>query len=122
MFAFSSIIASYYYGEVNIEFVHKSKLALLVYRVLAPGMVLFGSVASLQIVWDFADIVMAIMALTNLVAIGLLGKYAFRTLEHFLEQRKQGLNPVFYADDIKSSNGVESWPVQEEKKLIRKSS
>ncbi len=122
MFAFSSIIGSYYYGEANIEFVHKSKLALLIYRVLALGMVMFGSVASLQIVWDFADFAMAIMALTNLIAIGLLGKYAFRTLDHYLEQRKQGINPVFYANDIKGLKGVECWPMREEKKLVRKSS
>ncbi|MBS8263839.1 alanine:cation symporter family protein [Mesobacillus boroniphilus] len=117
MFAFSSIIGSYYYGETNIEFVHKSKLALLVYRILALGMVMFGSVANLQFVWDFADLAMAVMALTNLVAIALLGKYAFKTLDHYLEQRKQGLDPVFYADDIEGLKGVESWPLREEKKV-----
>jgi len=35
MFAFSSIIGSYYYGEANIEFISKGKTALFVYRVLA---------------------------------------------------------------------------------------
>jgi AGCS family alanine or glycine:cation symporter len=115
MFAFSSIIGSYYYGEANIEFVHKSKTALFVYRLLALGMVMFGAVASLQIVWDFADLAMAVMALTNLVAIGLLGKYAFKALDNYLEQRKQGLDPVFYADDIEGLKGVECWPVKEEK-------
>jgi AGCS family alanine or glycine:cation symporter len=114
MFAFSSIIGSYYYGEVNIEFVHKSKEALFIYRLLALGMVMFGTVASLQIVWDFADLAMAIMALANLVAIGLLGKYAFKALDNYLEQRKQGVDPVFYADDIEGLKGVECWPTKEE--------
>ncbi len=120
MFAFSSIIGSYYYGEANIEFVHKSKTALLVYRVFALGMVMFGAVASLQVVWDFADLAMAIMALTNLIAIGLLGKYAFKALDNYLEQRKLGLDPVFYADDIEGLKGVESWPVRESEKVESK--
>jgi alanine or glycine:cation symporter, AGCS family len=119
MFAFSSIVGSYYYGEANIEFVHKSKVALLIYRLLALGMVMFGSVASLQIVWDFADLAMAVMALTNLVAIGLLGKYAFKALDHYLEQRRMGLDPVFYADDIEGLKGVECWPVRQ-KQVLKK--
>lgn len=60
---------------------------------------------------------MAIMALTNLVAIGLLGKYAFKTLDNYMEQRRQGLDPVFYADDIEGLKGVESWPVRENELL-----
>jgi alanine or glycine:cation symporter, AGCS family len=116
LFAFSSIIGSYYYGEANIEFVHKSKAALLAYRVIALGFVMFGAVASLQIVWDFADLAMAVMALTNLIAIGLLGKYAFKALDNYMEQRKQGLDPVFYADDIEGLKGVESWPLRKEQK------
>lgn len=116
MFAYSSIVGSYYYGEANIEFVHKSKAALFIYRILALGMVLFGSVASLQIVWDFADLAMALMALTNLVAIGLLGKIAFKALDHYLEQRKRGLDPVFFANDIEGLKGVESWPLRSEEK------
>lgn len=119
MFAFSSIIGSYYYGEANIGFVHKSKAALFIYRLLALGMVMFGTVASLQIVWDFADLAMAIMALTNLVVIGLLGKFAFKALDHYLAQRKQGLDPVFFADDIEGLKGVESWPTKHEQENVK---
>ncbi|WP_243387263.1 alanine/glycine:cation symporter family protein [Bacillus kexueae] len=115
MFAFSSIIGSYYYGEANLEFIHKSKTALFIYRVIALGMIVFGSMASLQIVWDLADLAMALMALTNLIAIGLLGKFAYKALQNYMEQRKQGLDPVFYADDIEGLKGVESWPTRESK-------
>jgi alanine or glycine:cation symporter, AGCS family len=115
MFAFSSIIGSYYYGEANIEFIHSSKTALFIYRVIALGMIIFGSVASLQIVWDLADLAMALMALTNLVAIGILGKFAFKALHNYMEQRKQGKDPIFYADDIEGLKGVEAWPTRDEK-------
>jgi alanine or glycine:cation symporter, AGCS family len=118
MFAFSSIIGSYYYGEANIGFLSKSRSALFVYRLLALGLVFFGSVASIQIVWDLADLSMALMTLTNLVAIGLLGRIAFKALHNYMEQRKMGKDPVFYADDIKGLKGIEAWPTREYGKKV----
>ncbi|MFI8688486.1 alanine/glycine:cation symporter family protein [Rossellomorea sp. NPDC077527] len=112
-FAFSSIIGSYYYGEANLPFINKSKTGLLVYRFIALGMVIFGSVASLDIVWSLADFSMALMALTNLIAIGILAPIAFKALDNYMTQRRQGLDPVFYADDIPGLRGVESWPKRE---------
>ncbi|MCS1351959.1 sodium:alanine symporter family protein [Mechercharimyces sp. CAU 1602] len=117
-FAFSSIIGSYYYGEANIGFISKSNTALLTYRVIALGMIAFGALASLEIVWKLADLAMAFMALTNLIAIALLGKIAFAALKDYVDQRKAGKDPVFYADSIEGLKGVEAWdhrPVEEKK-------
>jgi alanine or glycine:cation symporter, AGCS family len=108
MFAFSSIIGNYYYGETNIEFMKSSKMALLVYRIGVVAMVMFGSVASIQIVWDLADLFMALMALVNLIAIFLLGKVAFAALRDYMEQREKGKEPVFYARNIGIHN-VDCW-------------
>lgn len=113
-FAFSSIIGSYYYGEANLPFVNNSKTGLLIYRLIALGMVIFGSVASLEIVWSLADFSMALMALTNLIAIGILAPIAFKALDNYMIQRRQGLDPVFYADDIPGLKGVECWPIREQ--------
>lgn len=118
-FAFSSIIGSYYYGETNISFISKSPVTLFVYRLLALGFVVFGAVASLQIVWDLADLSMALMALTNLIAIMLLGKFAFAALKDYLEQRKQGKDPVFYANSIEGLKGVECWDEKPTESLER---
>ena len=76
MFAFSSL-GNYYYGETNIEFLNGSKVLLTAYRIAVLGMVMLGSVATIQIVWDVADLFMGIMAVINLVAIVFLSKYAF---------------------------------------------
>ena len=54
-------------------------------------MVLFGSLTKVQIVWDLADVMMALMAIVNLVAITLLGKFAFRALDDYTMQRKAGI-------------------------------
>ncbi|GBF12121.1 sodium:alanine symporter family protein [Tepidibacillus sp. HK-1] len=115
LFAFSSVIGNYYYGETNIEFIRTNKSWLLVYRLLVIGMVLFGSVAKIQIVWDMADLFMGLMALINLIAITLLGKYAFDALNDYLKQRKEGKEPVFYQKNISGLKNVECWnePVKE---------
>lgn len=114
LFAFSSIVGSYYYGEANIVFLNKSKEGLLVYRIIVLGFIMFGAVAELQIVWDLADLAMAFMALTNLIAIMLIGKYAFRALDDYIKQRKEGKDPEFYSDSIEGLKGVECWGKKEE--------
>ncbi|MBT2680837.1 alanine:cation symporter family protein [Bacillus sp. ISL-35] len=113
LFAFTSIIGNYYYGETNIEFIKESKTALLVYRLAVIAMVLFGSIVDLAIVWNLADLFMGIMALINLAAITLLAKIAMAALKDYREQRKQGKDPVFYADSIEGLSGIESWDYRE---------
>jgi AGCS family alanine or glycine:cation symporter len=112
MFAFSSIIGSYYYGETNIEFIKKSKAAVNVYRIATMVFVLFGSVASLGLVWDLADLFMALMTVINVIGILLLGKTAFKVLNDYEEQRKQGLNPTFSPKKLGIEN-TEAWDDEE---------
>src|SRR5699024_12805090 len=68
LFAYSSILGNYYYGESNIGYIKNSKVALFIYRIAVLVMVIFGSVAAFDLVWALADITMAIMALINLYA------------------------------------------------------
>ncbi|ASA95912.1 MULTISPECIES: alanine/glycine:cation symporter family protein [Anoxybacillus] len=109
LFAYSSIIGNYYYGETNIEFIRSSKVSLLIYRLAVLFMVIWGSVSSIQIVWDLADLFMAFMVVVNLISIFLLGRVAFAALQDYTTQRKQGKNPVFYARNIGMDNQVECW-------------
>lgn len=101
-FAYSSILGNYYYGEANIRFITDKKHVIHLYRILVGGMVFFGSVASLNLVWSLADVTMALMAICNLIAIILLGKYAFRLLDDYLTQKKKGIkSPVFHKSKMK---------------------
>ena len=109
-FAFSSIIGNYYYGETNIQFISTKKIYLYLYRVLVIGMVLFGSVASMQFVWSIADVFMGLMAILNLIAIVLLSNIAIKALQDYMTQRRAGKNPVFYASSIPElGDEVEEW-------------
>ena len=110
LFAFSSIVGNYYYGQSNIEFMSNNKTILNVFRAMVVGMVLFGSVAKVQLVWDLADLFMGLMAVINLIAIALLGKYAFIALKDYTNQKKAGIKePVFDASNIKGLENVEHW-------------
>ena len=114
-FAFSSIVGNYYYGETNIEFINAHKSWMTIYRIAVLGMVMFGSMAAVEVVWNMADLFMGIMAILNLTVILILGKVAFKVLDDFTIQRRQGLNPVFKASAIPGLKGAECWEDEEEK-------
>ena len=110
LFAFSSIVGNYYYGESNIEFLTDKKIYIGIYRAGVGAMVLFGSVASLDVVWNMADVFMAVMAIINLIAITALGKFAYRALEDYRKQKKNGIkDPVFKASSIEGLENTSEW-------------
>ncbi|MDE5672499.1 MAG: alanine:cation symporter family protein, partial [Duncaniella sp.] len=109
-FAFTSIIANYYYGETNIRFIRNNDTIINVYRLLVGGIVYAGAVMSLDLVWGFADITMALMTLCNLAAIVMLGKYAVRLLKDYRDQRRRGLDPVYHSSTIPEiAHETECW-------------
>lgn len=93
-FAFSSILGNYYYGEANIRFITHRKWVLHGYRILVGGMVLFGSLATLDMVWSLADVTMALMAICNLIAI-LSRNNAIRLLNDSARKRKLASKALF---------------------------
>ena len=110
-FAFSSILGNYYYGEANILFITKNKIVIILYRVLVGILVFVGAIITLETAWSFADITMAFMTICNLIAIVLLGKYAFRLLKDYRQQLNNGIKePKFNRDsmpDIKED--IDCW-------------
>jgi AGCS family alanine or glycine:cation symporter len=112
LFAFSSIIGNYYYGEANIRFMTSSKAVLTVYRLFSGGvLVMFGALASLEMVWNLGDLCMALLTACNLIAIVALGKYAFRLLDDYREQKRRGIKePVFHSSQLPEISGyLECW-------------
>lgn len=101
LFAQSSIIGNYAYAESNVQFICRKPALLRVFRLGVLGMVMFGSVGSLPLVWDMADTSMGLMAVINLIAILLLNKYALAAWRDYLAQRRQGIRvPVFSRSSI----------------------
>lgn len=112
LFAFSSIISSYYYGEVNIRFITDRPLVLNLYRTLVGGMVLFGALVTLDQTIIFADVMMAFMTLCNLFAIIILGGKAVALLRDYRAQVASGVaNPTYRRGTIEGfdDSDIECW-------------
>ena len=108
-FAFSSLIGNYFYAEANLKFISTNKTLLTVFRILCCVVVFFGAQSNLILAWNLADIFMGIQAIINIVVILILGKWAFKALDDYTAQKKQGLNPVFVADNFPDMPKTECW-------------
>lgn len=112
LFAFSSIIGNYYYGEANIRFITQSTTVMTIYRICSAGvMVIFGALASFELVWNIVDLFMALLTACNLTAIILLGRYAFRLLDDYCRQKRQGIKePTFHRSQLPEiEHELECW-------------
>ena len=112
LFAFSSIIGNYYYGEANIRFITPNNTVMTIYRICSAGlMVIFGAIASFELVWNIVDFFMAFLTACNLIAIILLGRYAFRLLEDYRQQKRNGIKePVFHRSQLPEiKDEIECW-------------
>ncbi|MDN2480344.1 alanine/glycine:cation symporter family protein [Vibrio agarivorans] len=99
-FAFTSIIANYSYAETNLIFLeHNHKAGLGLFRIIVLGMVMFGALASLPVVWALADVSMGLMAIVNLVAILLLSGIVVKLAKDYNKQLAEGKVPTFDANE-----------------------
>jgi AGCS family alanine or glycine:cation symporter len=109
LFAYSSLIGNYFYAESNILFIKDDRRVLLVFRLLCLAAIMYGALNSFDLAWNLADIFMGFMAIINLIAILLLGKWAFMALDDYTRQRRAHKNPVFCADKIEGLPPTQWW-------------
>ncbi|MCF0121001.1 MAG: alanine:cation symporter family protein, partial [Oscillospiraceae bacterium] len=100
LFAYSSVIGNYYYGETNIRFITKSRLVLLAFRLVTMAVVLLGGYMTLSEIWSLVDLCMACLVVINVTAILFLSPKVFTLLDDYLRQRKAGRDPVFRAETM----------------------
>ena len=123
LFAFSSIIGNYYYGEVNITFFkgHKSKVSrskviknlTKFFRFGVIIMVFIGSTAELKLIWNCADLFMGLLCVTNIFAIIQLGEYTFIALEDYVSQKREKISiPVFDRKIMPKETGIYAWEIK----------
>lgn len=82
-FAFSTILGWSYYGESAVNYIEHRKSNRF-YRILYIVALFFGSIISLDIIWNIADCMNALMAIPNLVSLLLLSKVAARETDKYL--------------------------------------
>lgn len=96
LFAFTSIVVNYLYAENNLIFLRAcNRKNVWLLRLFTVAMVITGSLISMPVVWQLADVVMALMAIVNLTAILLLSPVVRIIASDYLRQRKLGVRPVF---------------------------
>ncbi len=79
-FATSTILGWGYYGEKCFQYLFKNPTAVKVYRVVFVLFIFVGATATLDIVWDLADVLNGLMAIPNLIGLlGLSGVIIFET-------------------------------------------
>ncbi|MCM3739508.1 sodium:alanine symporter family protein [Oceanobacillus luteolus] len=89
LFAYSTLIGWSYYGEKCFNYLFKSPKAVSIYRFVWVAVVFVGAVTVIDIVWLFADIFNALMAIPNLIGLlGLSGVVAYET-KRFLKVAKE---------------------------------
>lgn len=108
LFAYSTIIANYFYGETNIRFVTGNKKMVQLFRVFTGCVIMAGSLVDLQTAFAIVDIVMALMTITNLVAISALFPKVVYLLEDYKEQLRRYNTPEFHRSQMPEDN-IECW-------------
>ena len=82
-FAFSTILGWSYYGESAVNYIEGNRINRF-YRILYIVALFFGSIINLDIIWNIADCMNALMAIPNLVALLLLSGVAAKETRHYL--------------------------------------
>ena len=82
-FAWSTILGWSYYGERCAQYLWGKK-SLLPYKLIFVAIVVVGPVLALDLVWTIADILNALMAIPNLIAVLLLSGVIARETKHYL--------------------------------------
>lgn len=67
LFAFSTILSAYYYGEVSLNYFNRNNSYIV--KIVLILMVLLGSIFSSTSIWVFTDIFIAILVIINIYAI-----------------------------------------------------
>lgn len=88
-FAFSTILGWAYYGERCAEYIAGKKV-LIPYRFLIIAVIAVAPLINLNVVWDIADILNALMAIPNIVAVLLLSNVIAKETNHYLKKQPDG--------------------------------
>lgn len=95
-FAFTTIIGNYSYAESNLIYLGGGRGSLLVLRIAALLVIVWGVYSKVQLVWDAADAAMALMASINLVALVMLSGVVIKLTRDYDRQLGEGKSPNFH--------------------------
>ena len=99
VFAYSTLLGWSYYGEIAVEYIFGLSV-IRYYRLIFVCVIYLGAVLRLETVWAFSDVMNALMALPNLLALLLLGKEIKRLhQDYFASKRKRTDEEMYTLND-----------------------
>lgn len=87
IFAFTTILGWSFYGEKCVEYLFGGR-AVTIYRIVYLAVLFAGTVTSLDLVWNFSDLMNGLMAFPNLISVLLLSGVIVKETRHYLWEGK----------------------------------
>ena len=111
LFAFTSVVANYAYGESNLHmFKLDNKIGRAVYTIGYLGMIYWGAQAALPQVWAMADMALGLMTVINIIAIVWMTPTIVSISKDYFKKKDSGANMEYKAGDCeiqgKSEDGI----------------
>ena len=100
LFAFTTLLGNFYYVENCCSYLAGkalSKRTLTIIRICGTILIALGAGLKMDIAWGIADIAQCILAFINIPVCVIIGSVVYRALHDYLQQRKAGKDPVYYA-------------------------
>lgn len=112
LFTFTTLLGNFFYVENCLNYLFgkvPSKIILIIIRVVGAVLIAFGAGIKMGLAWDLADIAQCILAFINIPVCIIVGGYAYKALENYKAQRREGKDPVFKSKDIGIDVPTDFW-------------
>lgn len=107
-FAFTTVMAYYYYAETNIAYIFKkgnTKFVIWILRIGFLSATYFGTIKTADLAWNMGDIGVGLMAWVNIIAILLMSRTGLKVWSDYRKQRKMGIKePIFNPKELGIKN------------------
>ena len=111
-FAFTTLLGNCFYCDNLLIYIHKKqpeKAFMKGFRLVSALAIFLGAGMEMSLLWDLSDVLMGVMALINIPVILILSGIAFKVIQDYEAQLKQGINPVFKSADIGLRQKTDFW-------------
>ena len=105
LFAYTTLLGNFYYVESCFAYLFgrkPGKYSILTIRLAGAMLIFLGAAMKMEHAWNVADISQCVLAFINIPVCIMIGGVAYRALEDYVKQRKEGKDPVYKA----AENGV----------------
>ena len=97
------------FSKPSTENAEQSASFLKGFRLVSALAIFLGAGMEMSLLWDLSDVLMGVMALINIPVILILSGIAFKVIQDYEAQLKQGINPVFKSADIGLRQKTDFW-------------